>query len=606
MKKLFFATCCTTVFSMNSFAQNITAGSQNQIAQFVPKSFEDNFCLVNTNCLTLREANQTAEEIHEAGGRIAVIGSPEFMIGWIPAGIRKTLTEEKNISAIYTANYPDREVNQSSGSAAVIVYFNSVISGEIFQNEQESRQNYFSHGEGCVQNRNSISGSDEFSSRSICEKDKNSEYLRGSVSCGVFFVESNGASDPNTYTWTSTNITNLKNQIIDAYSIWAYTASQNGVSVTFTPVWYEAPSTIISQPYEPILHPSTDDGLWITSILGNLGYNSGDKFTDTHNYNWDLRSTNGTDWAYAAFIINNPSPAPTLFTNGTTSYAYKGGPYTNLLLRASGWPISAFFRGFAHESAHIFNAFDEYASSDPDNCIRSFNGVVNTNYQGAPCNGAQSCLMINNVYFGTGSTRQWYMCNPTKSHIGWLNLAPAPTLMSPINNLGVNPGTITFTWNRNTSNTDINSAIRVADTLDNIMDCSVMGNSNSALIYLPVGVYKWQAINGTDLWDGGYAEVSSPVYYLYVGVNGIAEADDNFSVEIFPNPAISQITIQNLQAGINRIEIYDMPGQKIFSEQVTASKNGVYSMNIGELNKGFYLVAITNNERIKINRLLIH
>src|SRR5258706_105333 len=564
MKKLLFTSCCIAAFAMNSFTQNITTGSQNQSAQFVPQSFEDNFCLIHTNCLTLKEANQTAEKIHEAGGRIAVIGSPEFMVGWIPAGIRETLTQEKNIQAIFSGSYDLKNINQSSASTAIINYFNSVLSGELFQNEQEASQNYFSHGNGCmfIEKKNSTHDNNELSSRSICEKDKNSEYLKGSVSCGVFFVESNGAVDPNTYTWTSLNITNLKNQIIDAFSIWAYTASQNGISVTFTPVWYEAPSTIINQPYEPILHPASDDGLWVSSILGNLGYNTGDKFTDTHSYNWDLRNTNGTNWAYSAFVINNPSPAPTGFTDGPTSYAYKGGPYCMMLLRASGWPTNTFFRAFGHESTHIFNAFDEYSSSDPNNCFVSFNGVVNTNYQGSPCFGPQSCLMIDNTYFGTGSSRQWYLCNATKSHIGWQNLAPAPTLVSPGNNAGVSPGIISFTWNRNTSNSAINSLVRITDTLNNIIDCSVVGVTNNSLASLGTGVYKWQVLNGTDSWDGGYAEVPSPANYLFVGMNGIDGPQGDLTGEIFPNPAADQITIQNLQAVIKLIAIYDLAGHK--------------------------------------------
>ena len=601
MQKLLFTICCICIFMTHIFSQNITAGAPQVVTQFVPKNFTDNFCLVQTNCHTLKEANQAAEKIQQAGGRIAVIGSPEFMIGWIPQGIRAEILQQKNISALFTKDFHSRN-NSSAASETIIRYYNSVISGELFQNETEANQKFISPEHGCALNRSSENNE---AYRSICEKNKNSEYLKGSVSCGVFFVESNGAVDPNTYTWTSANITNLKNQIIDAYSIWSYTASQNGVSVTFTPVWYQAPSAVISQPYEPILHPSSDDGLWITSILANLGYNSGDKFTDCNNYNWDLRNTNGTNWAYAAFIINNPSPAPTGFTDGRTSYAYREGPYAQLLLRASGWAISTFFRAFGHESGHIFGAFDEYSSSDPANCAYSFNGVVNTNYQGAPCNGTQQCVMIDNVYYGTGSTRQWYMCNPTKSHIGWQNMAPAPTLVSPPDNLGVNPGTITFTWNRNTANININSTIRVCDTLGNIMDCSVLGANNSAQVYLPTGVYKWQAINGTDMWDGGYAEVTSPIYTLYVGMNGITEADNNFSIEIFPNPASGQVIFQNLLPGVNEIEVYSIAGQKIFSDKVRQADKSSYEMNVSGFSAGFYTVSITNNGQKKLARLLI-
>ena len=598
MKKLFLAVYCIGTIITAAFSQNIS-GDQKRDIQFVPENFEDNFCLIQTGCLTLKEANQAAESIHRAGGRIAVIGSPEFMIGWIPAGTKKELIQNKNIRAIYTTAYSEKKINRSPASAAIIDYFNSVMSGEILKNESEAGQNYF------TPNTSSCVKTEDKTSRSICEKDKNSEYMKGSVSCGVFFVESSGASDPNTYTWTSANIANIKAQILDAFSIWSYTASQNAASVTFTPVWYEAPSTVISQPYEPILHSSDQDGLWITSILANLGYNVGDKFIDCHNYNWDLRNANGTDWAYATFVINNPSPAATSFTNGTTSYAYRGGPYTNLLIRASGWPMSTFFRAFGHESAHIFYAFDEYSSSSPNNCTYSFNAALNINYHGSTCNGALSCVMVDNVYFGTGTTRQWYLCNPTKTHIGWQNLAPVPTLVSPVNNVSVPPGTVDFTWNRNTSNTSVNSAIRVVDTLGNIMDCSVLGVNSNAQIFLPTGVYRWQAINGTDLWNGGYAEVSSPVYNLYVGLAGVEESYYELPVTIFPNPAADQITIQNLQPGINRIEIYDIPGHKIFSEEVIGLVNKNYTVNIKGLAKGFYLVSIMNNNRKKVTKLLI-
>src|SRR5262245_33379378 len=105
MKRLLFTVCCAAVFATNSFTQNITAGSQNEVTQFIPKSFDDNFCLIQTNCITLKEANKTAEEIHKMGGRIAVIGSPQFMIGWLPEGVREIVTSAKNIKAVYAGRY---------------------------------------------------------------------------------------------------------------------------------------------------------------------------------------------------------------------------------------------------------------------------------------------------------------------------------------------------------------------------------------------------------------------------------------------------------------------------------------------------------------------
>ncbi len=137
------------------------------------------------------------------------------------------------------------------------------------------------------------------------------------------------------------------------------------------------------------------------------------------------------------------------------------------------------------------------------------------------------------------------------------------------------------------------------------MDCSVLGNNNSAQIYLPPGVYKWQAINGTDMWDGGYAEVTSPIYTLYAGMSGVTEADNNFSAEVFPNPASGQVTIQNLLPGINEIEVCNIAGQKIFSDEVRKADKSSYTMKLAGLRAGFYTVSITHNGQRKLARLLI-
>src|SRR5258705_1812358 len=119
MKKLLFTGCCICAFMTHVFSQNITAGAQQALTQFVPKNFTDNFCLIQTNCFTLKEANQTAEKIQQAGGRIAVIGSPEFMIGWIPGEVRANISQLKNIKTVFTKDYHSR--NNISGSSEAII-----------------------------------------------------------------------------------------------------------------------------------------------------------------------------------------------------------------------------------------------------------------------------------------------------------------------------------------------------------------------------------------------------------------------------------------------------------------------------------------------------
>jgi len=163
-----------------------------------------------------------------------------------------------------------------------------------------------------------------------------------------------------------------------------------------------------------------------------------------------------------------------------------------------------------------------------------------------------------------------------------------------------------LSWNRNTTSNYINSLLRITDTLNNIVDCNVLGPMSILTINLPLGVYKWQVINGTDLWDGGYAEVASPAYYLYVGLSGLSEADENSTAYLFPNPAADYVNLLNLEPGVNEIEIYDVPGQKVFSANAQGGKGHIYSVSLTGFNKGVYLVSITNNEHRKISKLLVH
>jgi hypothetical protein len=89
-------------------------------------------------------------------------------------------------------------------------------------------------------------------------------------------------------------------------------------------------------------------------------------------------------------------------------------------------------------------------------------------------------------------------------------------------------------------------------------------------------------------------------------MTGIAAADDNFSIELSLNPAGDQATIQNLLPGVNEIAIYNIAGQKIFSDEVHNLNGRSYSMNVSKLNAGFYLCSVTNKGQRKLARLLIH
>ncbi len=126
------------------------------------------------------------------------------------------------------------------------------------------------------------------------------------------------------------------NRAASGLSWWSAQAPTYGVSVTFSVSYYSSTSAVCQQGYEPILHPSSDDSLWISAIMANLGYTSGSAATRVASFNSWLRATNSTDWAYSVFVCYNPPGTSSTFTDGYFAYTYDlGGPYVQMLFDLS-------------------------------------------------------------------------------------------------------------------------------------------------------------------------------------------------------------------------------------------------------------------------------
>jgi hypothetical protein len=216
----------------------------------------------------------------------------------------------------------------------------------------------------------------------------NSDNMIGKATFNAIFVESGGGCDANLYTWTSADISTIQNEIMASLSFWASRAPTYGVPLTWvTAFWTPSVTSAVVTCYEPILHPSSQDGLWINQIMCNFGFCSGDKFARTAAFNAAIRSGAATNWAVTSFIGYNPPPAPTTFPDGFFAYAFINGPYSQLLYRNDGWAVNQYGLVNAHETGHLFGAADQYASSGCNNCfIAGNNGVFNGNC--ANCNAA--------------------------------------------------------------------------------------------------------------------------------------------------------------------------------------------------------------------------
>ncbi len=480
-------------------------------SQTKPSDISENFCLIHTACSTLKEACRTANFINSIGAQISVIGTPDYFIGWVSPDKFPELTGKNNIISITNTLYsPEKSAVTGNDEMVIINYYNSVISKEYLNDDKLSADMsmlnndcFFHSNEENNNLKGMVKGSEEVLSHSYCDNTATSEYMKGTIACGVFFTESDGSVDADTYTWTTTNENTVKTQVVKAFNYWSYTGAQNSVSITFTPVYYDHTTpSIVNQPYEPITHASVSDYLWIEAIMEHLGFTTGGRDDKVYAYNNYLRDSLGVDNTYSTFFTYNPSPASTQYTDGYSAYSWHGGPYCTQLFRDS-WGTSNIYRVFGHESGHVFHAFDEYASSY-DNCNYSFNGIFNSNFHASPCNGNSACLMFDLSYSGSGFT----VCQYTRAFLGWTSdLTPAPDLTSPADYSTAGNNNIAFTWNRNTTNTSIYSYLIITNVTTGEVYCQSTTSDNVSVFSLAPGDYTWTVVNGNENEFNGYAMV---------------------------------------------------------------------------------------------------
>lgn len=220
-----------------------------------------------------------------------------------------------------------------------------------------------------------------------------SEYLIGSVSVGIFFLESNGTKDPSTEDWAAAEESKVISEIMAALN---WLASQNpsaGVSFTYD-IHYRVPTS-----YEPISRPSEDERLWIGEAMTFLEY-QGTIFDQVRHYLNQMRNKLGTNWAFAFFIVDSSKDADGKFADGKFAYAYFGGPFLVMTYDCGSLGIEKMDRVCAHETCHLFYVTDEY------NGEKEYSGYLNV----ADVEGS-GCLM--------DTLNSWSLSSGTRGQLGW-------------------------------------------------------------------------------------------------------------------------------------------------------------------------------------------
>jgi hypothetical protein len=375
--------------------------------------------------------------IQSHGGRVAIMSPPSYIMGWVPFEYRSELIGKAGIKDIFYTNVRHTEVGADDTQSRLMVnYYNAVVRGDV-QRELLARASrpvqewpsdrvdalrrepldeafYLENLRAAGLDVEELKAKGKLVRSTPFGAAGNSDAMTGTISLTLFFAESNGAIDPDTYTWTDQHVQDYVAGTNTGLAWWTMKSYENFDCWNAFFVRFEPPANC-QQAYEPVLHSSGFTSTWVSLVMSNFGYNTGTNFARVEAFNTWQRVTYGTNWAYSAFIAYNPPPAPDRFTNGTSAFAYLLGPYTVLLYRSYSWPVD---QVLTHETGHIFGACDEYngSSCNCTNCLGKQN-------QNCYLCGSGSCMMKSNTF---------NLCAWTPGQLGWsgMSCAPAP-LASP-------------------------------------------------------------------------------------------------------------------------------------------------------------------------------
>jgi hypothetical protein len=203
-----------------------------------------------------------------------------------------------------------------------------------------------------------------------------SAYLEGSVAVGIIIVS--GPTD--NLKFSDYEQTKIVAEVQDGLGWYATTFPLAGISFT-----YDIQHVTITTPSDPA---TTDpEGIWRNPAMSALGYTA-DK-SGVWSYIEDIRGRFGTRWTYCGFFTKYPV---------YSAYANLGGPHLVVNYANNGYGPDNIDRTFAHETGHIFGAYDEYGSCGCAGRVGRF-GVANGNCEAcSPPGGGVACIMKHNTF----------------------------------------------------------------------------------------------------------------------------------------------------------------------------------------------------------------
>ena len=77
-----------------------------------------------------------------------------------------------------------------------------------------------------------------------------------------------------------------------------------------------------------------------------------------------------------------------------------------------------------------------------------------------------------------------------------------------------------------------------------------------------------------------------------------------YKLNVYPNPAKEELRIRNAELKIEKIEIYNAHGERIFSQPVTTNLKQV-TISVADFPPGIYFITVTDQAGNKVTKKVV-
>ena len=106
------------------------------------------------------------------------------------------------------------------------------------------------------------------------------------------------------------------------------------------------------------------------------------------------------------------------------------------------------------------------------------------------------------------------------------------------------------------------------------------------------------------LVDSTTQVISGQTFFNNENPAAVNELEKNSGVELSPNPTVDNIIITTSFSGNSTVEIYDVQGKKLSSQNILVQTNAPFKMDVSYLEQGIYFVKIYNDEKIYTQKIV--